>query len=269
MYLDTSDMSGAGERAHRRLCDFIWFSDVPPPNRSKSLQQITHTDVTDWGDVKRELIGKGWVESNEYFLHRGAIKSLNASKVKYVENFNRQAKMNKADPLKLSSPDAVTGIVTIIVTLPVTPTVTTTQSESELESESVNKNSLPQKHSASGGSGGADSTVKQGARIQEQGDGPAENSDATSRFPEIPTVEQAIAMTMNAGIPEDYTRYVYDKWAVRAGRDGGGVIVPFLRYIVSRWKGESVEWMAGTHTGQRNNKTHGRTGKKADHAKGF
>jgi hypothetical protein len=94
MYLDTSDMSCAGERAHRRAIDYTWFNDGPPLNQKRILLQITMTAEAEWPEVKRELMRKGWIEAGEYFLHRGAIKSLNESKEKYVANHNRQAKMN-------------------------------------------------------------------------------------------------------------------------------------------------------------------------------
>jgi hypothetical protein len=136
MFLDTSDMSCAGERAHRRAMDYTWFNDGPPLNQKRILLQITGTSEAEWPEVKRELMRKGWIEAGEYFLHRGAIKSLNESKVKYVENFNRQAKMNKKDILGLSAPDTVTGIVTIVVTCPATDRVTVKQSESEPQPES-------------------------------------------------------------------------------------------------------------------------------------
>lgn len=114
MYLDTSDMTGAGERAHRRLCDRIWFGDGPPVNDNELLRQITLIRETDWGKVKQELKAKGWVETQTFFLHRGAITSLNESKEKYVENFNRTAKALKRLPLKLSAPDTETGCVSIL-----------------------------------------------------------------------------------------------------------------------------------------------------------
>ena len=135
MYLDTSDMSCEGERAHRRLCDFIWFSDSVPFNNDDSLKQISHTKDADWCRVKGELCSKGWRNVGEYFLHRGAVKSLNDSKVRYVENVNRQAKMNKVEPLTLTSPDSVTGIVTHIVMVNVTDTVDALQSESDKETK--------------------------------------------------------------------------------------------------------------------------------------
>lgn len=136
MYLDTSDMPCAAANAHRRLCDFIWINDLPPVNQSKILKQITLTEKAEWPKVKRELLRKGWLEMGAYLLHRGVIKTLNESKVKYVENFNRQAKMNKQIPKAISAPDIVTGIVTIIVTPPATASVTKVQSESQPESES-------------------------------------------------------------------------------------------------------------------------------------
>jgi hypothetical protein len=123
MLLDTFDMSCEAERAHRRLCDYVWVSDRAPLCNNESLRQITQTKESDWGRVKRELLAKGWVEVGEYLLHRGVIKTLNESKQKYVDNYNRQCKMNRQQPLKLSTPDSVTGIVTFIVTSTVAPAV--------------------------------------------------------------------------------------------------------------------------------------------------
>lgn len=150
MFLDTSDMTCEGERAHRRLCDYIWFSDRPPLNNNESLRQITHTDASKWGKVKVELIAKGWLEKAEYLLHRGVINTLNESKKAYVANSNRTAKANGLKPLQLTAPDRITGIVTILnpndeahaasfvtpdATLPVTAAVTLPQSESESVNE--------------------------------------------------------------------------------------------------------------------------------------
>ena len=139
MFLDTSDMSCEGERAHRRLCDYVWFSDTVPLNKDESLKQITHTKDADWGRVKGELCLKGWRKVGEYFLHRGVVESLNESKSKYVENFNRQCKMNRQEPLTLTSADPVTGIVTYAVTVNVTDSVTDTVDVLQSESESDNK----------------------------------------------------------------------------------------------------------------------------------
>lgn len=74
---------------------------------------------------------------------------------------------------------------------------------------------------------------------------------ASEDLPELPTVEQAITQTMTAGIPEDFTRYVYDDWSSRQGKDAGGVLVKFLPYVVKRWTREQVEWKAKTHKGRK------------------
>ena len=66
---------------------------------------------------------------------------------------------------------------------------------------------------------------------------------------ELPTVEQAIASVMTCGIPDDFTRYVYEDWASREGRDGSGQVVGFVRYACKRWSRERKEWAAGTHKG--------------------
>lgn len=141
MFLDTVGMSCEGERAHRRLCDYVWFNDGPPFDNNEVLRQITYTKESDWARVKRELLAKGWVNAGDYLLHRGVIESLNESKEKYIENYNRTCKANNKTPLKLSFPDPVTGCVTLIaadnVTPNVTPPVTLYQSESESESEPV------------------------------------------------------------------------------------------------------------------------------------
>ncbi len=136
MYLDTVGMSKEGKVAHRQLCDYIWFNDGPPSSDNEQLRQIASCAESDWGRVKRELLGKGWVESPKFFLHRGAIKSLNESKVRYVENFNRTCKANGLPPLVFAPPDpdtGVTGYVASRVTSDVTASVTGAQSDQDQE----------------------------------------------------------------------------------------------------------------------------------------
>lgn len=70
---------------------------------------------------------------------------------------------------------------------------------------------------------------------------------------EVPTEDEAVAMTMTAGVDEAFTRYVYRTWATQNGRNGNGLIVEFLPHVVNRWKNEQVEWRHGTHRGNRKN----------------
>lgn len=68
-------------------------------------------------------------------------------------------------------------------------------------------------------------------------------------FPEIPTLEQAIARTAAVGIPEGFIRIVYSKWAERQGKDGAGVVVEWLAHVTGRWTREQVQWKNGSHNG--------------------
>lgn len=89
--------------------------------------------------------------------------------------------------------------------------------------------------------GGGDVVVVEG--VGERGQTPP--------APEIPTEDEAVARTMTSGIPEDFTRYVYQDWASRSGKDAGGVVVNFLPYVLKRWAREQVEWKAKTHKGRK------------------
>jgi hypothetical protein len=96
----------------------------------------------------------------------------------------------------------------------------------------------------------------EGRFVEAHGAGDTAKADAIAAerlpaapFSEIETVEQCIARTMNAGIPEEFTRYVHADWSSRAGKDAGGVIVSFLPYVTKRWAREQVEWKAGHHKG--------------------
>jgi hypothetical protein len=120
MYLDTSDMSIFTERAHRRLSDFTWFNDGPPLNDNDKLRQITHVEAKNWGKTKGELLAKGWIDGPTFFFHRGVIKSLNESKEKFVENYNKTATANKKPRLEISQPHSEHGCVTYNVTSTVT-----------------------------------------------------------------------------------------------------------------------------------------------------
>lgn len=82
----------------------------------------------------------------------------------------------------------------------------------------------------------------------------------SERAPEIPSLEEAIAQTMVAGIAPDFVEYVYGKWSQRAGKDASNVIVSWLPYVTGRWKNECVEWRAGTHQGK-NDEKHKKNGR--------
>ena len=72
---------------------------------------------------------------------------------------------------------------------------------------------------------------------------------------EVPDKPGAIAQTMTAGIPADFAGYVYDDWESRGGKDGGGNMVPWLRYVTKRWAREGTEWRNGTHSALKRQKT--------------
>ena len=78
---------------------------------------------------------------------------------------------------------------------------------------------------------------KEGARARE------------ADFSEIPTEDEAVLSTMCAGIPQDFARYIYGDWATRGGRDGAGILVPFVRLAAKRWAREQNDWKAKTHKG--------------------
>ncbi|MEN6533343.1 MAG: hypothetical protein ABFD89_06750 [Bryobacteraceae bacterium] len=116
MALDTADMTRPTELAHRKLADFIWFSDRAPRNRDETLRQLTHTPEAEWATVKGELLEKGWIVAGGFLIHRGIIASLNDAKLRHTANFNRQCAMNNKPPRVVSEPDAVTGIVNVSAT---------------------------------------------------------------------------------------------------------------------------------------------------------
>lgn len=76
--------------------------------------------------------------------------------------------------------------------------------------------------------------------------------------PEIPTESQAVTLTATAGIPEDFSRFVYQDWSSRSGKDAGGVLVNFLPYVTKRWAREQVEWKAKTHKGTKTHENNNR-----------
>jgi len=81
--------------------------------------------------------------------------------------------------------------------------------------------------------------IKEGARARE------------ADFSEIPTEDEAVLSTMCAGIPQEFSRYIYGDWATRGGRDGAGILVPFARLAAKRWAREQNDWKAKTHKGNK------------------
>lgn len=69
--------------------------------------------------------------------------------------------------------------------------------------------------------------------------------------PEIPTLQEAVAMTMTTGILETFSSHVYADWASRSGKDASGVVVAWLPYVTKRWAREGVEWRNGKHKGKK------------------
>lgn len=129
MYLDTIGMSKEGKVAHRQLADYVWINDGPPANDNDILREIANCAASDWGRVKRELVGKGWVENPKFFLHKGIVKTLNYSKEKAVESYNKTCTANRLPRRSLLPPDPETGVTHYVtpnvktdVTRDVTPT---------------------------------------------------------------------------------------------------------------------------------------------------
>jgi hypothetical protein len=64
------------------------------------------------------------------------------------------------------------------------------------------------------------------------------------------TKPEALAQVGMAGIPQDFSSYIYDDWHCRGGKDAGGVKVPWVRYAKKRWTREERDWRAGSHNGK-------------------
>ena len=86
---------------------------------------------------------------------------------------------------------------------------------------------------------------------QERGNRKGESGDkqCSSNATSIPSESEAVALTMTSGIPESFSKFVYADWSTRQGKDGGGVAVSFLPYLIKRWSRECVEWRNGRHKG--------------------
>jgi hypothetical protein len=153
-----------------------------------------------------------------------------------VDNYRAQCERTAAaTAARQSTRKTQQAVVTTNVTTNVTPCVTATQSEPEPEpkSEEVSK------------------SKPVSSPITVKSDSSATLEQTEPPFREIPTLEQAIAMTMTAGIPEDFSKFVYEDWSGRDGRDGGGVVVAWLPYVSKRWSREQNQWKNGTHRGRK------------------
>lgn len=87
--------------------------------------------------------------------------------------------------------------------------------------------------------------------------GNARARDDAQRFPsqsaEVPDLEQAKAMVMGVGIPDDFVALAHADWMDNAGCNGKGIPKPWTAYVRGRWRYEEVEWRNGTHRGKKRN----------------
>ena len=67
---------------------------------------------------------------------------------------------------------------------------------------------------------------------------------------ELLTEDQAVEQARNAGVPEDFARWVHPDWHLRGGKDAAQNKVPWAGYVKKRWNRERLEWEAGTHKGK-------------------
>ena len=77
-----------------------------------------------------------------------------------------------------------------------------------------------------------------------------EYNTVPARTRELLPSSQAVEQAKNAGVPEDFARYVYDDWFSREGKDGAGIQCSFPSLARKRWNREGREWEAGTHKGK-------------------
>lgn len=250
MYLDTMGMTKEGKIAHRQLADYTWFNDGPPLNDNDTLRDLTTCTAADWGRVKRELVGKGWVETPKFFLHKGIVKTLNYSKEKAVESYNKTCTANRLPRRSLLPPDSETGVTHYV-------TSDDESSENSQTSPPLIQSKVPKIDTGSsllGNNQNPNVTYHVTSDVtptNREGEGNRDKKEGEGAR-EVPDFEQAFAQTVNAAIPEKFCRYVYDDWSSRSGKDGGGNLVQWLPYVVKRWTREQVEWKAETHKGNRN-----------------
>lgn len=152
MFLDLLGMSPWGKIAHVALFNYTLINDGPPANDNDSLRDITGCPPAEWGRTKRELLGKGWIETPKYFLHRGTNKTLNEAKETFVGNQNRSLAANKSKSrYELLPADPESGVVAYkLVEIAVKETVTATVTETvtvahqqEQEQRQVRKEKSP------------------------------------------------------------------------------------------------------------------------------
>lgn len=157
MFLDLLGLSVWSKVSHVALFNYTLINDGPPLNDNDSLRDITGCPPTEWAKVKRELLGKGWLETPKYFLHRGTIKTLNEAKEIFVGNQNQTAAASRKTTRHiLLPPSAETGIVTYFITDTVTPVVTPPVTATQLQSQPQahgKKEGLTSKPSLEGGMG--------------------------------------------------------------------------------------------------------------------
>lgn len=75
--------------------------------------------------------------------------------------------------------------------------------------------------------------------------------DANANANAIPSEQSCVDSVMTAGIPEHFSRYVYQDWSSRGGKDASGTTVNFLHYVIKRWNREKLDWHKGNHKGNR------------------
>lgn len=256
MFCDTAGMSAHGERAHRRLFDLLVIQDGRLSADDESLRNQSSTPPAEWGRTKRELLGRGWRQTGEWFHHPGTIKTVNEAKVEAIARHNQtvsatnKQRANKGKALLpylvATPPHPDIGVIDVMesVTPPVTDAVAEGQEDKHLQTQVI---APPQSLSLEKGCGEKPAPSASGAE--------GVDSAVAEECEEIPDEEQAVALTkMGTTVAEDFARYVHRTWWMQGGKNGNGMRVPWLRYVVGRWKNEQVEWQNGTHTGNRASK---------------
>ena len=94
-------------------------------------------------------------------------------------------------------------------------------------------------------------TIQDESCLERKGKEGNREGNGCSPAAEIQSELECVAMTQAAGIPKEFSSYVYQDWSSRAGKDAGGVVVSFLPYVTKRWARESVEWRSGKHNGKK------------------
>jgi hypothetical protein len=65
------------------------------------------------------------------------------------------------------------------------------------------------------------------------------------------TKDQAVAQALSAGVPEQYSAWLYEDWASRGGKDAAKVRVIWSSYAKKRWNREQDLFRAGLHDCQK------------------